>query len=76
MHNLNLIIKESEDITESILKNCFEGKEREIDREDIAIFGLFESMLEKAKSLLLLLESEDYSSSEIITRVIFEHSIY
>ncbi|PAD67013.1 hypothetical protein CHH83_20820 [Bacillus sp. 7586-K] len=78
MKRLSKILIETDKVTKNVLKKCFEINypEKEINIHDAMILGLLEDMIGKTKSLVTLIQNQDYNVLAAITRMIFESHIY
>lgn len=77
MKMLNVILRESDKITEQILKsleNNADNKQFEI--YDAVILGLFEDLIAKVNSLKVLIDNNCYDSLDVISRSAFEAHVY
>lgn len=78
MKLLKKIYSEADLVTQTILENHFnmENSERQFDVHDAAIVGLFEDMVGKTNSLLVLLNNQSFNGADSLTRMIMENFIF
>ncbi|GAM13417.1 MULTISPECIES: DUF5677 domain-containing protein [Mesobacillus] len=78
MKLLKIIYSEADLVTQTILENHFDmnNSEREFDVHDAAIVGLFEDMVGKTNSLLVLLNNQSFNGADSLTRMIMENFIF
>lgn len=71
------MLRESDKISEKVI-NSFtpERANKEFDIQDGVILGLLENIIAKTKSLINLLDSQNYDVSDLIARAIFESHVY
>lgn len=72
MKTLVKLQKEADKVLEDIFKEHFEKHQKEFGFEDAATLGLFEDMVGKVKSLIILLKSKKYYSIDSNSRGILE----
>lgn len=73
---LNLLIKRGEKIPKDITEGHFTKKRLSFNEENALIIGLFNEMVQKAKSYKVLKENKIASSRDSIARSLFESYVY
>ena len=76
MKNLRKIYKQSEKAVEEILNEVILKKQLEFDIESAVILGVFEDIVRKVDSLILLIDENKTAGLDSITRSIFENHVY
>lgn len=77
MKMLKVVLRESDKISEKVIDSFTTDKaNKEFDIQDGVIIGLFENIIAKTKSLIHLLDSQNYDASDLIARAIFESHVY
>ncbi|PLR72267.1 DUF5677 domain-containing protein [Bacillus sp. UMB0728] len=78
MKLLKLLHAEAELVTQNVLQKHFDinKPEKQFDVHDAAIIGLFEDMIGKTNSLILLLDNKSFNGADSLTRMMMENFIY
>ncbi|UTR11059.1 DUF5677 domain-containing protein [Evansella sp. LMS18] len=76
MKLLKKTLKESNSALEKILNNHFNKKNKELNISDVVTLALFEDMVEKIESLIVLIELKKNASMDTISRSILENRVY
>ncbi|MBU8773173.1 DUF5677 domain-containing protein [Cytobacillus oceanisediminis] len=75
MKMLKKSLNEADKLSEKVLKQYFElnRENTEFDTHDAAIIGLFEDMIGKVQSLIILIENNSHNGADAIARMIMEN---
>jgi hypothetical protein len=73
---LNQLIKRGEKVPKEIIEEHFGKKELSFNEENALIIGLFNEIIQKAKSYKVLKENKIASSRDSIARSLFESYVY
>ncbi|WP_301108392.1 DUF5677 domain-containing protein [Sporosarcina sp.] len=76
INDLKYILRHTDRLSNDVIEEVFATEQKVLEFEDKAIICLFEDMLGKINSLLILIENNHYFSLQSITRSIFENFIY